>query len=493
MMDAQELLNLSPSDYQNDKTLTADSVAQSMSTGGTDVNTAKEWFKTHGGITDNAQAAIDKYYSSAQPTTQPETQPTVQPEASAGPATQTNTIPMSVPDTSKNIGNPTQDEGGTIAERKDTKADRAINVAQQATVPMGDLTQAERISNELGSKVGNINPEYIKSLPKFLLQAYKQGEFGEPSSTDAKARLGYFIINNLGTALTNASATIKGGPQTQSQWQQIQNTNLQQGLQRHNKLISDRVDNQIKILSTDATQQQNDRNELNKLYRDRVFKNYADMMNDDEVAYVFQTYKNIGKDIQGMNDSTKLALIQGMMMVKGGDLKSGGAALLTVFGPEVVQKIGTALGVDLGLTGNPTGDTNGPIGDTIGTKIVRSAQNKIGVAGSNADAAQISSLMQNKPEGSKISITPDILNSVAGMNQNSTGLAKEYSELNKEIKAANGDKTKLSALQSRVDFYNQVFNLAKKWILPIGIGNIKIRSTKDIVLDSRLDNYNKVK
>jgi hypothetical protein len=474
-MDAQELLNLSPSDYQNDKTLTADSVAQSMSTGGTDLNTAKEWFKTHGGITNNAQSALDKYYSNNPAPTGSVNQP-----QTAAPAAISPTNPPAqnnLPNTIQNAGSPSAEEGGNIAERKDVKTDRAAEVAKQAAVPIGDLSQAEKISSELGSKVGNIDPEYIKSLPKFLLQSYSEGDFGNPNSADAKARLGYFIINNLGTALSNASATIKGGQQTQSQWQQIQNTNLQQGLQRHNQLISDRVNNQIKILSTDATQQQSDRNELNKLYRDRVFKNYADMMDDDEVAYVFQTYKNIGKDIQGMTDSAKLALIQGMMMVKGGDLKSGGAALLTVFGPEVVQKIGNALGVDLGITDDGSGSAGASagIGGSIAPKIVRGAQNSMGLSGSNAEAAQLSNLMKSKPAGSLVSITPDTLNSVSGMNQNSTGLSSEYKELKKEIRSAKGDKEKLAALQPRIDYYNQVFNIAKKWFFPIGIGNIQVK------------------
>jgi hypothetical protein len=88
-----------------------------------------------------------------------------------------------------------------------------------------------------GKAFGKIDDKLVAQLPTFMIKRYADGEFGDPKSSDAKLRLAHFMINGLGTALSNASHIIKkDGVQEQSDIEKYQQTNLEQGLQnRWNK------------------------------------------------------------------------------------------------------------------------------------------------------------------------------------------------------------------------------------------------------------------
>jgi hypothetical protein len=70
-----------------------------------------------------------------------------------------------------------------------------------------------------------------------MFKRYQNGEFGDPKGSDAKLRLAHFMINGVGTALSNISHTIrKDGIQEQSDAEKYQQTNLEEGLKnRWNK------------------------------------------------------------------------------------------------------------------------------------------------------------------------------------------------------------------------------------------------------------------
>ena len=58
---------------------------------------------------------------------------------------------------------------------------------------------------KLGESIRKVDDHSIENLPTFIWQRYKNGEFGDLTTPegkkDAKVRLAYFMLNNLGTAL----------------------------------------------------------------------------------------------------------------------------------------------------------------------------------------------------------------------------------------------------------------------------------------------------
>ena len=66
-----------------------------------------------------------------------------------------------------------------------------------------DLTNKN--ADEMVKSMRNVDDHYLDNLPKFLYKRYKDGEFGEPGSKDAKARLGYFIMNGVQNTLKGLS------------------------------------------------------------------------------------------------------------------------------------------------------------------------------------------------------------------------------------------------------------------------------------------------
>ena len=69
--------------------------------------------------------------------------------------------------------------------------------------------QMTETSAKVRNAYNDIDDKYIEQLPTFMFRRYQNGEFGDPKSGDAKLRLAHFMINGVGTALSNASHIIK--------------------------------------------------------------------------------------------------------------------------------------------------------------------------------------------------------------------------------------------------------------------------------------------
>ena len=152
---------------------------------------------------------------------------------------------------------------------------------------------------------GNIDKKYINELPTFMYQRYKNGEFGDlndpESKKNAQLRLAHFMINGIGTALSNASNVIKGKELEQSDYEKYQNSNLEQGLANRWKVNNAETEEVIKQVNKEADNEQDARIYVEQLTRDNNLKNAWNMMDQNQKLYSIHVSREIGKLIGDMN------------------------------------------------------------------------------------------------------------------------------------------------------------------------------------------------
>lgn len=153
---------------------------------------------------------------------------------------------------------------------------------------------------------GKIDDKLVSQLPTFMFKRYMNGEFGDPKSSDSKLRLAHFMINGLGTALSNAGHIInKDGPIKESEYQQYQNTNLQQGLENRWNKYKAETQAAIDLLKNQEMSEQDIMNGIAKISSNNRLQTAFNMMNENQKAYLIKVTESIGDDI-GKFDNEKL-------------------------------------------------------------------------------------------------------------------------------------------------------------------------------------------
>lgn len=154
-----------------------------------------------------------------------------------------------------------------------------------------------------------VDDKYIENLPKFLHKAYKDGDFGEPGSKDAKSRLGYFIVDSVGTSLRNVGDILKGGKgEEKSEYNKVATENLQKALERRNQKYADMANQDMQMLKVPADNMQEIESALNKVYADKL----------------------IGPWLEAQNLRVKQAFVNGLINLSGKyDLKDAAKILIT--------------------------------------------------------------------------------------------------------------------------------------------------------------------
>ena len=151
----------------------------------------------------------------------------------------------------------------------------------------------------------NIEDKYIQQLPTFMFRRYQNGEFGSlddpESKKNAQLRLAHFMINGLGTALSNASNVIKGKELEQSDYEKYQNSNLEQGLANRWMKNNAETEQVIKLANKEADNEQDARLYVEKLTRDNNLKNAWNMMDQRQKLYSINVSREIGKLVGDMN------------------------------------------------------------------------------------------------------------------------------------------------------------------------------------------------
>ena len=189
------------------------------------------------------------------------------------------------------------DKNDAIAETVESRALNKLLKNSEA-----NWKQMTDTSAKVRNAYDNIDDKYIEQLPTFMFKRYTNGEFGDPKSSDAKLRFAHFMINGLGTALSNASHIIKkDGVQEQSDYEKIQSTNLEQGLANRWKKNNAETDEVIKIANKEADNEQDARIYVEQLTRDNMLKSGWNAMDQNQKLYAINVSREIGKMIGDMN------------------------------------------------------------------------------------------------------------------------------------------------------------------------------------------------
>ena len=160
-------------------------------------------------------------------------------------------------------------------------------------------------SDKLKNSYDNIEDKYIEQLPTFIFKRYQNGEFGDlndpESKKNAQLRMAHFMINGLGTMLSNASNVIKGKELEKSDYDKYQESNLEQGLANRWKKNNAETEEVIKLANKEADNEQDARIYVEQLTRDNMLKSGWNAMDQNQKLYAINVSREIGKMIGDMN------------------------------------------------------------------------------------------------------------------------------------------------------------------------------------------------
>ena len=210
----------------------------------------------------------------------------------------------------------------------------------------GNWQEAKSTIENLTDTYSNIGKKYINELPTFMYQRYKNGEFGDlndpESKKNAQLRLAHFMINGIGTALSNASNVIKGKELEQSDYEKYQNSNLEQGLANRWKVNNAETEEVIKIANKEADNEQDARIYVEQLTRDNTMKAAWNALDQNQKLWSVNVAREIGKMVGDMDISELANFITGSAI--SGDISKEeviavGVASLVAKSPELLEQL----------------------------------------------------------------------------------------------------------------------------------------------------------
>ena len=249
--------------------------------------------------------------------------------------------------------------------KQDELADNALNTALNDVKDRSSYNWEQQY--ETGKKAGEaynrIDDKLVAQLPTFMFKRYQNGEFGDPKSSDARLRLAHFMINSLGTALSNISHTIrKDGVQEQSDAEKYQQTNLAKGMENRWKKYEAETQNAIDMVAKETNNEQGARLAAEDITKDKKLNTRFNMMTTREKADLINIKMEIGKLVGKMDLSEIADFMTGEAI--NGDLSKDeaiaiGVAQLVKKSPELLKQLpeGKYKDMILGLFGGGSVDT----------------------------------------------------------------------------------------------------------------------------------------
>ena len=230
-------------------------------------------------------------------------------------------------------------------KKQDEIADTALNTTLNDVEERREYNweQQYETARKAGEAFSRIDDKLVEQLPTFMFKRYQNGEFGDPKSSDAKLRLAHFMINGVGTALSNISHTIrKDGVQEQSDVEKYQQTNLEEGLKNRWKKYEAETENAIKLASNESMTEQEARLEAEKIANDKKMATKWNMMDARQKVDLMTIKKEIGKLVGNMDLSEIADFMTGEAI--SGDLSKDeaiaiGVAQLVKKSPELLAKL----------------------------------------------------------------------------------------------------------------------------------------------------------
>ena len=189
------------------------------------------------------------------------------------------------------------------------------------------LANADKMSRAMK----NIDDHMVEQLPTFMFKRYQNGEFGDPKSSDAKLRLAHFMINGVGTALSNMSHVIrKDGVQEQSDAEKYQQTNLEQGLQNRWNKYKQETQSAIDLAKEGGMSEEKITDSIATISSNNRLQSAFNQMNERQKVFALQVLGEIGGKMGNMNDAEFANTLIGMSAM-GQDLDYKEAAGMLIY------------------------------------------------------------------------------------------------------------------------------------------------------------------
>ena len=212
--------------------------------------------------------------------------------------------------------------GNTESALKDTKAeDEALDKKQEALGKVLDKakTRREELDEEWDELLKKNEAELDKHkdaadladfLPRFAIQHYLEGNFGERKSAKALGTLGYFLLDKIGASMVNASQVARGMSPTQKTALEQYNTKMMEAAinrddKNRSKINEEKINTIIK--NSDALRQAGYATEVT-LGNDMVSKylsQHADQI--DEQVYL-KLKKQAAEWYDSLSDAEKMSV-----------------------------------------------------------------------------------------------------------------------------------------------------------------------------------------
>ena len=185
----------------------------------------------------------------------------------------------------------------------------------------------------------NIDDHYIEQLPTSIYNRYKNGEFGEVGSKDAKQRLAYFIMDELATplkALANGMSRFAGQgdrfADTSSAYDKYQESNLAKGLENRWKKYETETANAMDLLKQRSFADEEITEAIDKISANNRLQTAFNRASEENKAYILEVMTEVGDKIGNMNDTEFVDTIMGMAaMGESLDYKEAAGMLLYRF------------------------------------------------------------------------------------------------------------------------------------------------------------------
>ena len=194
----------------------------------------------------------------------------------------------------------------------------------------------------------NIDDHMVEQLPTFMFKRYQNGEFGKPESTDAKLRLAHFMINGVGTALSNISHVIrKDGVQEQSDAEKYQQTNLEEGLKNRWQKYKEETQAAVELAKQRGIADEDLNEAIAKISSNNRLQASFNRMNEEQKVFTLQVMSEIGDEMGNMSDEKFFNTLVGFA-TSGDSLDYKEAAAMLVYryvkDPEKKKQILSNLG-----------------------------------------------------------------------------------------------------------------------------------------------------
>ena len=187
-------------------------------------------------------------------------------------------------------------------------------------------------------------PDYWEdSIPTSLVIYYKEDGLGDAVSKDAKIRLGYLIVNNLASGLkqmsNNFAAAAGRSPvftDTESEWNKIKRTNLEEGLKRANEKKAATMQEITSLISTNTNNKQKAIEVAREFGENTRLQRAFNAVSQQQKVDVLNARIMLG-DYLGKQNKVQFTNYLLGHLEDGGDVKSAATMFLAKYGTDAIK------------------------------------------------------------------------------------------------------------------------------------------------------------